>query len=133
MSNNKRRFFLRYISIIQKLRSNPASFDEIESFLKRQSRDSGEDLSISKRTFQRDLNDIREIFDIDIRTDSSNNYFVSDEGDLARRLRVLKKSISSIFFTERKIRPDIFITKIDCRAGVSIFMGFFMLSTIIIL
>lgn len=90
MSNNKRRFFLRYISTIQKLRTNPASFDEIESILKRQSRDSGEDLSISKRTFQRDLNDIRDIFDIDIKTDSSNNYIVSDDGDLARKTRVLE-------------------------------------------
>ena len=35
MSNNKRRFFLRYISIIQKLRTNPTSFDGIESYLKK--------------------------------------------------------------------------------------------------
>lgn len=90
MSNNKRRFFLRYISIIQKLRTNSASYNEIESFLKRQSRDSGEDLSISKRTFQRDINDIRDIFDIDIKTDSSNNYLISDEGDLIRMSRVLE-------------------------------------------
>lgn len=90
MSNNKRRFFLRYISIIQKLRTNPVSYDEIESFLKRQSRDSGEDLSISKRTFQRDLKDIRDIFDIDIRTDSFNNYFITDDDDLVRKSRVLE-------------------------------------------
>lgn len=90
MNNNKRRFFLRYISIIQKLRANSASFDELKSFLKRQSRDTGEDLSTSKRTFQRDLNDIRDIFDIDIKTDSSNNYFISDDGDLARMTRVLE-------------------------------------------
>ena len=90
MSNNKRRFFLRYISIIQRLRTNPASFDEMESYLKRQSRESGEDLAISKRTFQRDINDIREIFDIDIKTDSSNNYLISDDGDLERMSRVLE-------------------------------------------
>ena len=78
MSNNKRRFFLRYISIIQKLRTIPVSFDEIESFLKRQSRDSSEDLSISKRTFQRDLNDIRDVFDIDILCNHDGYYFISD-------------------------------------------------------
>ena len=90
MSNNKRRFFLRYISIIQKLRTNPASVDEIESYLKRLSRDSGEALSISKRTFQRDINDIREIFDIDIKTDSSSHYCISDDGDPVRKSRVLE-------------------------------------------
>lgn len=90
MANNKRRFFLRYISIIQKLRTKSASYDEMQSFLKRESRDRGEDLSISKRTFQIDLNDIRDIFAIDIKTDSSNNYFVSDDGDLVRNTRVLE-------------------------------------------
>ncbi len=114
MSNNKRRFFLRYISIIQKIRTKPASFDEIEAFLKRQSSDSGEELSISKRTFQRDINDIRDIFDIDIKTDSSNNYIVSDDGDIARKTRVLetfdqldllyrtKNSTRYIYYEKRK-------------------------------
>ncbi len=90
MTNNKRRFFLRYISIIQKLRTNPASFGEMEYYLKRISKDTGEDLSISKRTFQRDLNDIRDIFDIDIKVNNSNNYFISDDGDSTRKYRMLE-------------------------------------------
>ena len=90
MPNNKRRFFLRYISIIQKLRTQEASFDEIESHLQKQSRNSGEELSVSKRTFQRDLNDIRQIFDIDIKANATNNYFISDEGDATRKSRMLE-------------------------------------------
>jgi predicted DNA-binding transcriptional regulator YafY len=90
MSNNKRRFFLRYISIIQKLRTRPASFDEIQSFLKRQSKQTGEGISMSKRTFQRDLNDLRDIFHLDIKTNSANNYFISDGDDLERRSRMLE-------------------------------------------
>lgn len=90
MSNNKRRFLLRYISVIQKLRICKASFEEIESYLKRQSKVTGEDLSISKRTFQRDINDIRDIFYINIISDSSSYYFISDDDDPKWKTRMLE-------------------------------------------
>ena len=90
MFNNKRRFFLRYISIIQKLRNNPATFDEIASYLKRQERDTEEKLSIAKRTFQRDLNDIRDVFNIIIKSNSLHEYYISDEGDPDKKIRMLE-------------------------------------------
>ena len=90
MSNSKRRFFLRYISIIQKLRTTEASYDEISNHLKRLSKDSGEELTISQRTFQRDLNDIRDIFNIDIKTNAANNYYISDDGDEISKSRILE-------------------------------------------
>ncbi len=79
MSNTKRRFFLRYISIIQKLRSGEASFDEIKRSLDKRNEISGEEFEFSKRTFQRDLVDIRSIFDIDIRANARNNYYITEE------------------------------------------------------
>mgnify|MGYP001218827645 CR=1 FL=1 len=88
--NSKRRFFLRYISIIQKLRNSDASFDEISNHLKRQSKDTGEDLIVSQRTFQRDLNDIRDIFNIDIKTNATGQYYISDDGDVVRQSRMLE-------------------------------------------
>lgn len=90
MSNNKRRFFLRYISLIQKLKNKPASFEEIQAHLKRQSRETSEDLSISKRTFQRDLNDILDIFKINIEFENSKGYFISDGGEPGFMTRMLE-------------------------------------------
>lgn len=90
MSNNKRRFFLRYISIIQKLRTMESSFDEIKKYLDKQSRDSGNFLSIEIRTFQRDIIDIRDIFNIDIKCNSQNKYYISDDGDVSYRSRMLE-------------------------------------------
>jgi len=72
------------------LKNKPASYEEIEAYLKRQSRETGEDLSISKRTFQRDLNDILDIFKIDIEFDNSKGYFISDGDDPVFKTRMLE-------------------------------------------
>ena len=90
MSNTKRRFFLRYIAIIQKLRSGEASFEEIKKMLSNQNEISGEEFELSKRTFQRDLNDIRTIFNIDIRTNNRNNYYITEEEGDTLRSRMLE-------------------------------------------
>ena len=87
MANNKRRFFLRYISIIQKLRSNECSFEEMENHLQSQSEISGEELNITRRTFQRDIQDIADIFNIEIKCNSKYKYFIAgdDDEELKRR------------------------------------------------
>ena len=82
----KRESFLRYMLIVSKLRKNRATYDEILSFLNAESQYRGYDLSISKRTFQRDIQDIASLFDVEIRYDRKNgNYFIEyDETDTNR-------------------------------------------------
>lgn len=77
---SKRTFLLRYLTIIKKLRSSgEVSFDEIKKYLERESEMLDVDLAISKRTFLRDLNDIRELFNLDIQIDSQNRYKIIEE------------------------------------------------------
>ena len=62
----KRDFIQRYIFIINRLKTKASSFDELQDYLVRQQQITGDKLEISKRTLQRDLNEIRSLFDVDI-------------------------------------------------------------------
>ena len=77
---SKRESITRYNLIIKKLRKQSANFNEISEYLALESELQSYNFSISKRTFQRDLDDIRSIYNIDIRFDSSNKvYFIDVE------------------------------------------------------
>jgi len=71
----------RYNLIIKKLRKHPATFDEISDFLARESEFEGYNFNISKRTFQRYINDIRAIYKIDIVHDSTIMAYRIDSDD----------------------------------------------------
>lgn len=76
----KREAITRCNLIIKKLRKKPATFDEIYSYLEFESELQAYDFTVSKRTFQRDLDDIRSIYNIDIQFDFSKKvYFIDDE------------------------------------------------------
>lgn len=62
----KRDFIQRYIFIINRLKSRASTFEELQDYLLRQQQITGDKLEISQRTLQRDLNEIRTLFDIDI-------------------------------------------------------------------
>jgi proteasome accessory factor B len=62
----KRDFIQRYIFIINRLKSRASTFEELQDYLLRQQQITGDKLEISQRTLQRDLNEIRSLFDIDI-------------------------------------------------------------------
>jgi len=62
----KRDFIQRYIFIINRLKSRASTFDDLQDYLLRQQQITGDKLEISQRTLQRDLNEIRSLFDIDI-------------------------------------------------------------------
>ena len=69
----------RYIRIIQKLKRNPADFQQIADYLEQESEISGLDLHLSQRTLQRDIIDIRTIFGIDIANNrSKKKYYIAD-------------------------------------------------------
>jgi predicted DNA-binding transcriptional regulator YafY len=67
--------------IIKKVRKFPATFEEIEDFLTRESELQKYTYTICKRTFQRDLNDIRSLYDIDIKFDRSRKVYYIDSED----------------------------------------------------
>lgn len=87
----KREHFLRYIAIIKKLRNNRgASFEEISDYLERDAAIFSYSTQMSKRTFQRDLQEIASIFNIEIRYDFSAQLYRivedDDSGDMNQRM-----------------------------------------------
>jgi predicted DNA-binding transcriptional regulator YafY len=86
----KQDYIFRYLTIIRKLRrSREATFREISDFLKEESRFHDRPFSVSIRTFQRDLQEIRDLFKIDIQYDFSNKvYFIENDlqSDLNNRM-----------------------------------------------
>ncbi len=76
---------LRHCLIIHKIQRCPSTFEEINDFLKRESEVWSQELNISKRTFQRDCNEIRSLYNIDIRFDFSLKVFYLEEDDQRER------------------------------------------------
>jgi predicted DNA-binding transcriptional regulator YafY len=68
----------RYNLIIKKLRRQPASLQEISDYLTLESELQSYNFVTSKRTFQRDLEDIRSIYNIDIQYDFSRKVYFID-------------------------------------------------------
>lgn len=67
----KKEAVIRSRLILSKLRSKASNFDEINDFLMQKEEIQSYNFGISKRTFQRDLQDIAYIFSIDIAYDFS--------------------------------------------------------------
>lgn len=74
---SKRESISRYNLIIKKLRKQSATYKEISDYLSFESELQDYNFNVSKRTFQRDLEDIRSIYQIDIQFDFSRKvYFI---------------------------------------------------------
>ncbi len=100
----KRESIARCNLIINKLRKYPATFQEISGYLKLESEIQGYDFNISKRTFHRDLNDIRSIYNIDIQHDFSKKvYYIAqkDDSDLSVRILEAFDTFNALNISER--------------------------------
>lgn len=88
----KQDYLFRYLSIIRKLRrSGEATFKEISGFLAAEAGYHDRPFSISARTFQRDVNEIRELFGIDIRFDFSKQvYYIASDSNNDMNNRMLE-------------------------------------------
>ncbi|MBN2572384.1 MAG: WYL domain-containing protein [Ignavibacteriales bacterium] len=75
---SKRESIARYNLVIKKLRKHPASFAEISDYLSLESELQEYNFNVSKRTFQRDLEDIRSLYNIDIQFDFSRKVYFLD-------------------------------------------------------
>lgn len=84
---SKRAFISRYMLIIKKLRIKPyASFEEIEEYLQHQfeylqMNDENISLAFSKRTLQRDIKEISNLFGINIIFSSKEKGYFLDDGN----------------------------------------------------
>lgn len=87
---SKQTYIARYLKIINYLKRGKASFDDICTHLEKQSEIDGLDLNISQRTLQRDLNEIRTIYGIDIKCNKSTGlYYIADEEELNENQHLL--------------------------------------------
>jgi predicted DNA-binding transcriptional regulator YafY len=75
---SKRESIARYSLILKKLRKKSASFKEIAAYLQRESELQDYNFNVSLRTFQRDIDDIRSLYNIDIRYDFSKKVYQID-------------------------------------------------------
>lgn len=81
---SKRGYISRYLLILKKLKAKPfSSFEELQNYLDNQvdylqMQDDTLNIGFSKRTFQRDIKEIRNIFGVDIEySKSEKGYFIS--------------------------------------------------------
>src|SRR5690554_1485681 len=83
----------RYNIIINRLRQSPASFSEIQDRLHLESDIQGYDFNISKRTFQRDIENIESLYGISIAFDfSRNEWYIQEEDNTEANTRLLERS-----------------------------------------
>ncbi len=75
---SKRESIARYNLIIKKLRKQAASFKEISDYLAFESDLQEYNFNVSKRTFQRDIDDIRSLYNMDIQYDFSRKVYYID-------------------------------------------------------
>lgn len=88
---SKRESIARYNLIINRLRRRPSTFAEIENHLILESELQGYNFNVSKRTFQRDLDDIRSIYNIDIQYNFSQKvYFIEYDQQPEANERILE-------------------------------------------
>ena len=113
---SQRQTTTRHSLIINKLRwQKRATFKEICEYLECESDIQGEDLTISKRTFTRDIAEIGEIYGIYIKFDfSAGNYFIEDDlsdtianrrleaFDIFNALRIKERQENNLFLDNRQ-------------------------------
>lgn len=73
--------YIRYSLIVRKLRKQSATFEQIERYLAIESEIQGYNFNISKRTFQRDRDDILALYNIDIVFDFSKQVYCIDSDE----------------------------------------------------
>lgn len=108
---------MRYHLIISKLKKHPVPFKEINDFLEKESEFRGYNLVRDKRTFNRDLDAIRSIYDIDIQYNfKSKVYEIIQDEQNDKNLRMVEaldifnalkisENISNVIHFEKR-RPN---------------------------
>ncbi|MCF6365061.1 MAG: WYL domain-containing protein [Bacteroidales bacterium] len=90
----KSKYFLRYQFIIEKLQRVKAIYEEIEQFLTDKFEMLGYEFNYSLRTFQRDKNDIENIFGIEIKYDRSEKVYFINENEMSESAKILSDAFT---------------------------------------
>src|SRR5450759_5193220 len=106
---SKRDYIIRYLLIVKKLRnSRLATFNEINDYIQREFELMDGPRNISLRTFQRDLNEIRTIFNIDIKCNYSNQYYIVEDENSGFNNRMMEAfDIINSLNTGQQLAPHI--------------------------
>ena len=94
----------RYSLIINRLRKKPSTFQEISDYLKMESEIQSYRFEISKRTFQRDVQDIFSLYNIEIKYDSNLKAYkivLNDEPETGMRILEAFDTFNALNITER--------------------------------
>src|SRR5690606_1659745 len=88
---SKKESLHRHRLIISKLRRSPCSFEQLQDFLALQGEISGDQLTCSLRTFQRDIKEVASLYDIVINYNRTlNAYEIIHEGNEEQNERFLE-------------------------------------------
>lgn len=119
-----RNYLHRLLFIIKKLRhSGSASFDEINDYIQREFEVRDGIKSISVRTLQRDINDIRELFNIDIKCNCLNRYYIAEDEQAGFNNRMLEAfDIFNLINVGEKIYPHVLFEN-RCKIGTQHLFG----------
>lgn len=121
---SKRDYIIRYLLIVKKLRnSRAATYNEINEYIQREFELLDAPRNISLRTFQRDLNEIRTIFNIDIKCNNSNQYYIAEEENPGFNNRMMEAfDIINSLSTGQQLAPHIILEK-RCSLGTEHLYG----------
>jgi predicted DNA-binding transcriptional regulator YafY len=121
---SKRDYIIRYLLIVKKLRnSRLATFKEINAYIQREFELIDTPRNISLRTFQRDLNEIRTIFNIDIKCNNSNQYYIAEEENSGFNNRMMEAfDIINSLSAGQRLAPHILLEK-RCPLGTEHLYG----------
>ncbi len=121
---SKRDYIIRYLLIVKKLRNSRfATFNEISEYIQREFELLDTPRNISLRTFQRDLNEIRTIFNIDIKCNNSNQYYIAEEENSGFNNRMMEAfDIINSLNTGQQLSPHILLEK-RCPLGTEHLYG----------
>ncbi len=121
---SKRDYIIRYLLIVKKLRnSRLATFKEINDYIQCEFELLDTPRNISLRTFQRDLNEIRTIFNIDIKCNYSNQYYIAEEENSGFNNRMMESfDIITSLSVGKQLTPHILLEK-RCPLGTEHLYG----------
>ena len=94
----------RYSLIINRLRKKPSTFQEISDYLKMESEIQSYRFEISKRTFQRDIQDIYSLYNIEIKYDNSLKAYkivINDEPETGMRILEAFDTFNALNISDR--------------------------------
>ena len=121
---SKRDYLIRFLLIIKKLRNARfATFEEINDYILREFELIDAPKEISLRTFQRDLNEIRTIFNIDIQCNNSHQYFIEEDEHSGFNNRMMEAfDVFNSLSTGQQLRPYVLLEK-RCALGTEHIYG----------